>query len=430
MLGLNRYQWTVLLAAWLGWGFDIMDSLLFNFVAPNCIPDLLNLTPGTPAARDATLLWTGVLTSLLLVGWAAGGVLFGFICDRLGRLRTLMLTMVVYALGTAACAFAPNLWVLILFRLVASLGIGGEWAAGSSLVAEVVPESRRVEAGALLYTGSSVGLFLATFLNYQVAGVWFVGEPEKSWRYVFLLGLLPAIVTFFVRMFVREPERWQHVKDRATVSLREIFRGPLLRVTLSGALAAVIALIGWWSCNAFLPTLSTGLAREAATAQGLDATATLSLVEDWKFRGNMFFNTGGLAGTLLVIPLAKWLGRRKMFALYFAGSAASIFISFGLNWAPETRLWLYFFNGITLWGVFGAFPFYLTELYPTRVRATGSGFCYNIGRLIAAVGPFAVGSLARNGHAFDAIFYIGFVPLLGLLISPLLIETRGRALVD
>jgi MFS family permease len=430
MLGLSRYQWIVLLAAWLGWGFDIFDSLLFNFVAPNCIPDLLHLTPGTAAARDATFYWTGLLTSLLLLGWAAGGVLFGFICDRLGRLRTLMLTMVLYAIGTTLCAFAPNIWALMLFRLVASLGIGGEWAAGAALVAEVVPEKRRVEAGALLYTAAPFGLFLATFINYRIAGVWFVNEPEKSWRYLFLFGLLPAAVTFLVRMFVREPERWQNVRAHASVRLGEIFRGELARVTLLGTMVAVIALIAWWSCNAFLPTLATGLARAAAQSRGLDAGGTLALVEAWKLRATLAFNTGGLIGTLLTIPAAKYLGRRMLFAVYFAGSAAAILIAYGLDWPPETRLALFFFTGLTVYGVFGAFPYYLTELYPTRLRATGAGFCYNIGRVVAAVGPFVVGGLARNGHAFDAIFYVGFVPLIGVLLSPWFIETRQRTLAD
>src|SRR4051794_21565827 len=135
VLDMNGYQWTVLLAAWLGWGFDIFDGILFNFVAPNCVPTLLHLTIGSPAAKAATLQWTGILTSVLLLGWALGGVVFGQIADRLGRSRTLLLTMLIYALGTAACAFAPNLWVLLLFRIVASLGIGGEWAAGAAMVA-------------------------------------------------------------------------------------------------------------------------------------------------------------------------------------------------------------------------------------------------------------------------------------------------------
>ncbi|MBV8199780.1 MAG: MFS transporter, partial [Acidobacteria bacterium] len=209
VLDMSGYQWTVLLAAWLGWGFDAFDAILFNFVAPNCVPTLLGLAIGSPAAKAATLLWTGVLTSLLLLGWAAGGILFGQVADRLGRVRTLMLTMLLYAAGTAACALSPNLLALALFRVVASLGIGGEWAAGAAMVAEVVPEKRRVEAGALLYTAAPLGLFLATFVNFQIAGSLLKSSPETSWRFVFLAGLVPAAVAVVVRRFIREPERWR-----------------------------------------------------------------------------------------------------------------------------------------------------------------------------------------------------------------------------
>jgi MFS family permease len=142
---LTGYQWTVVFAAWLGWGFDVFDGLLFNFVAPNCVPTLLGLPIGSPDARSATLFWTGVLTSLLLIGWAIGGTIFGKVADRLGRTRTLLLTMLIYSIGTALCAVAPNIWMLAAFRFVASLGIGGEWAAGAS-VAEVVPEAADREA--------------------------------------------------------------------------------------------------------------------------------------------------------------------------------------------------------------------------------------------------------------------------------------------
>ncbi len=174
---MNAYQWTVLVAAWLGWGFDIFDSLLFNYVAPNAVPVLLDIPLGTAAARTATLQWTGILTSLLLIGWAVGGIIFGRVADRLGRTRTLLLTMMMYAIGTAACAFAPNMATLVFFRIIASLGIGGEWAAGAAMVAEVVPEHRRVEAGALLYTAAPLGLFLATIVTYQVQGVYFRRQP-------------------------------------------------------------------------------------------------------------------------------------------------------------------------------------------------------------------------------------------------------------
>src|SRR6187401_1615429 len=188
---MNRYQWTVVFAAWLGWGFDVFDGLLFNYIAPNAVPALLGLTRGTPEAAAATLRWTGILTSILLVGWAVGGVIFGHVADRIGRTKTLLLTMALYSLGTAACAFAPNIWILLVFRIVAALGIGGEWAAGAAMVAEVVPEKRRVEAGALLYTSAPVGLFLATYVTYAIQGVAFKDSPDVSWRYVFLFGLVP-----------------------------------------------------------------------------------------------------------------------------------------------------------------------------------------------------------------------------------------------
>ncbi|NGY04743.1 MFS transporter [Solimonas terrae] len=433
MLGLTRYQWLVLFAAWLGWGFDLFDSILFNFVAPNCVPTLLHLPIGSPEAKHATLYWTGALTSLLLLGWAAGGVLFGYVGDRIGRTRTMLITMLMYALGTAACAFAPNIWVLVCFRIVASLGIGGEWAAGASMVAEVMPEKRRVEAGALLYTSAVFGTTLATLLNLQIAGRWFADQPEVSWRYVFLCGLIPAAVAFGVRLFVKEPERWTRVaQNSAPPRLIELFSPPFRRTTLSGVLMALIALITWWSCNAFLPVFATGLAQTEAALRDFDKAATVQLIENWKFHATMAFNVGGLLGTLLTIPAAKLLGRKPMFAIYFAVSMASIFFTFGAPLEAHTRLYGYFLIGLSVFGVFGSFTYYLPELFPTRLRATGAGFCYNIGRVIAAIGPFVVGLFASKvaGGAIGVLFWIGVVPLAGLLLMPLVIETRGRALLD
>jgi MFS family permease len=432
--GMTRYQWTVLLAAWLGWGFDVFDGLLFNYVAPNCIPTLLGLPLGSIAAKKATLFWGGTLTSVLLLGWATGGILFGTIADRIGRTRTLLFTMLLYALGTAACAAAPNLPVLVLFRLIASLGIGGEWAAGAAMVAEVVPERRRVEAGALLYTSAPMGLFLATFANFQIAGVLFKGAPETSWRYVFLTGLIPAAAAFAIRMFVREPERWRQAAAGAPPPrIRELFAPGMRALTLSGFSMALVALISWWSCNAFIPIVSTGLAQAAARTRGLDGAATLALVESWKAHTTSYFNLGGLIGTLLTIPAAKVLGRKKMFAIYYALSAVAIFATFHLDLPPETRQRMYFFDGLTVFGVFGAFTYYLPELFPTRLRGTGAGFCYNVGRILTAVGPFLVGRFASRGSdslasALVALTMVAFVPIVGLLFMPIVVETRGRAL--
>jgi MFS family permease len=434
LLDMNRYQWTVLFAAWLGWGFDVFDGLLFNYVAPNAVPTLLGLPIGSAAAKAATLRWGGILTSILLLGWSAGGILFGQIADRIGRKRTLLLTMLLYALGTAACAGAVNIWMLIVFRIVASLGIGGEWAAGAAMVAEVVPDKRRVEAGALLYTSAPMGLFLATFANAQIAGVFLHGSPEISWRFVFLCGLIPAAVAFVVRVFVREPERWNEAAaSGGHPRIAELFTPEHRRATLGGFAMAVVALITWWGVNAFISIVATGLARETAALRGLDTAATLTLVEAWKKDANNWFNLGGLIGTLLTIPAAKVLGRRVMFGIYYALSAVAVMAAFGLDLPPETRLYMYFFIGLTVFGVFGSFTYYLPELFPTRLRGTGAGFCYNVGRIVAAAGPFLVGTIAARGtdalgSAMQVLFWIGLVPILGVLMLPLAVETKDRAL--
>jgi MFS family permease len=434
LLDMNSYQWTVILAAWLGWGFDVFDGLLFNYVAPNCVPTLLGLPLGSAEAKAATLQWTGILTSVLLIGWAVGGILFGKVADRLGRTKTLLLTMVLYSIGTAACAAAPNIWVLMFFRIVSSLGIGGEWAAGAAMVAEVVPERRRVEAGAILYTSAPMGLFLATFVTFQITGIYF-NDPATSWRYVFLCGLIPAAAAFVVRIFVKEPERWKNVAGESTARLRELFSPQFLRTTLSGFLMAVTALIMWWSCNAFIPVVAKGLAAVEAVGRSLDPAATELLGQQWIKTATNSFNLGGLIGTLLTIPIAKVLGRKWMFFIYYFAAAASIMAAFGLDLDPHTRLYFYFPIGLTVFGVFGSFTYYLPELFPTRLRGTGAGFTYNTGRLIAAAGPFIVGSIAAGGvnaldTALQVLFFVGFVPVLGLLFLPLVIETKGRELID
>ena len=350
-IDMTGYQWLVLFAAWLGWGFDVFDGLLFNYVAPNAVPTLMGMAIGSPEGKAATMQWTGILTSVLLIGWAVGGILFGRVADKIGRTKTLLITMLLYAFGTAACAFAPNIWVLLLCRIVASLGIGGEWAAGASMVAEVVPEKRRIEAGALLYTSAPLGLFLATFVNQKIAGEFFKGDPANSWRYVFLCGLIPAVVAFIIRSFVKEPERWKSAAD-SIPKISELFSPEMKRITISGFLMSLVALIMWWSCNAFIGVVSAGLADSAFAGK-----AANDVKEAWKSIATNSFNLGGLIGTLLTIPLAKHLGRKPMYLIYFIASAASLMATFGLPMAPEMRLYMYFFIGLSIFGVFGSFTF-------------------------------------------------------------------------
>jgi MFS family permease len=414
MLGLTRYQYLVLFAAWLGWGFDIFDGLLFNFVAPICVPNLLGLSPSDPHTKIAIFPWTAGLTSLLLVGWALGGILFGKITDRLGRTRTLLLTMLTYALATAACAFAPNIYVLAVFRFIASLGIGGEWAAGATLVAESLPREKRVAGGVVLYTSASFGLALATWVNdlftrtiHSIAL-----DPGLSWRVVFLTGLVPAAVAIAIRLKVKEPETW---KPAAEPRVAELFLPPLRRRTLGGFAMALAALITWWSCGAFIPVVAAQLAQGLTPLPPPHELAAIKT--QFITRGSNAFNLGGLIGTLLCIPAAS-LGRRNLFRIYFTLSVAALLLTFVPSWPATTRLNLLFTIGLSVFGVFGAFPFYLPELFPMRLRGTGGGFTYNFGRIITAPFPWAVGSLVKGGaDPLRVMSFIAVVPAIGAILA-------------
>jgi MFS family permease len=434
-LGFSGYHWLVIAAAWAGWGFDVFDALLFNFVAPNCVPALLGLQPGSPGAHAATVFWTGLITSILLVGWAAGGVLFGWVADRIGRKQALFATVALYAVGTALCAAATNIWQLIAFRVLASLGIGGEWGIGAALVAEAVPENKRVEAGVILQSSSPLGIVLASGVNYLVAGVWFAGTPQTSWRYVFLAGLAPVMLALLIRIFVRESSQWTAAVAREhPPSPRELFAPGIRKLTISGAGVAVTAVVSWWACNAFVPLLGSTLAGEHAAHLGLAPDASRLLAESWKARASNAFNIGGLLGSFAAIAMSRVLGRRPMFVAYFLYSATLLFATFGLDLAPATRLTMLFFVGAGVYGVFGTFPFYLPELFPARLRATGAGFCYNIGRLIAAGGPLFVGMVSARAGGSSAVLsntllWVGVIPLLAALAAKsFIVETRGRPL--
>jgi MFS family permease len=436
LLGFSAYEWLVIGAGWAGWGFDVFDAVLFNFVAPNCIPALLHLTPGSSAAHAAVVFWTGAISSILLLSWAAGGVLFGWLGDRLGRKRALFATIAIYALGTGLGALASNLGQLIACRTLAGLGIGGEWGIGAALIAETVAPARRVAAGVIMQTASPLGIVLASVVNYQIAGVWFAADPHNSWRYVFLAGLAPLLIAVTVRLFLRESAAWEASRARAprAPTPRQLFTPELRRATLSGVFAAVTAVLTWWACNAFIPLLGSTLGAEYAAATHLAAPAARQLVAAWQARASNAFNFGGLCGALAAIPLARWIGRRPLFMTYFLFSAAALAATFGLALAPALRLNLLFLVGAGVYGVFGALTFYLPELFPARLRATGAGFCYNIGRIFAASGPFIVGTVsARAGGssaALSAILgWVALAPLTAALLAPrVLLETRGRSL--
>lgn len=424
---LTPYQRYVMLCAWVGIGFDLMDSVLFNFIAPLAIPNLLGLAPSSPLARAETAWWNGVLTSVMLLGWAIGGIVFGRVSDVIGRARTVVLTMLVFSLGTGACALAPSVGALVFFRFVTALGIGGEWAAGATLVAEAVPESRRVEMGSKLFTAPPFFVFVAIAVNWlftrRLDSI--AADASLSWRLVMGFGALPALAAIAIRKGLRDPERVTLASSEGGIAA--LFSPELRRRTIGGLVVATTALITFWVVSAFLPIvasqLAEGVTRDPAALRALKAL-NITRAMGW-------FNFGGLIGALLAAPLAMRLGRRPMFALFFAWSVVSVALAFGLTLEPSVRLAAFGVAGLSVYGVFGAFQFYLPELFPSHLRGTGAGFCLNAGRVITVAGPFAVGAIVRSGiDPLVVLRNVAMVPAVGLalVLFGAAVETRGESL--
>ena len=414
--GVTPYQWLVLLVAWLGWVFDSMDSTIYALVLHPALQSLLPHASGPPT--EAAIGWYGgIIFSIFLIGWAIGGVLFGLLADRIGRTRTMVITILVYAIFTGAAALSTTWWQLALSRFVTALGIGGEWAAGAALVAEVWPEEKRTRAAGILQSAWAGGFLIAAVLNLSL--------KDYGWRPLFLVGVAPALVALLVRLWVREPERWQRARaaSRAGGSLGELFSPELRRGTLIGSALAFVAVFGLWGATNWTPTLVRALpdvARLDPPRQAMDVSIA-----------TMLLNVGALVGYLSFGPLADRWGRRPVFALMCAGSLVLLPLTFlvpaGYGHVLLLLPILGFFNN----GIFSGFPIYLPELFPTRIRATGAGFCFNIGRVLASAGPFLTGALVAAFGSFGrAASIIALVYVLGLLVLPFAPETRGRTLPD
>jgi MFS family permease len=418
--GVTPYQWLVLFVAWLGWVFDSMDSTIYAMVLQPALHELMHSPGGGPVTPDDIGWYGGIIFSIFLIGWAIGGVLFGVWADHFGRAKTLVCTILIYALFTGLAAFSQTWWQLALFRFITALGIGGEWAAGAALVAEVWPEDKRTRAAGLLQSAWAGGFLLAAVLYLILR--------DYSWRVMFVVGVAPALVAVFVFLWVKEPERWVKASTEAKRSnnppsskLAELFAPGLIRATLVGSGLAFVAVFGLWGATNWTPTL----VRALPDFQGLSLSELTSRVS----YAAMLLNVGALAGYLSFGPLADRLGRRWVFAAMCLGSLVMLPVTF---LTPRTYVQvllllplLGFFNN----GIFAGFPIYLPELYPTRIRATGAGFCFNIGRVLASVGPFVTGYLVTVLGSFGrAASAVALIYLVGLLILPFAPETKDQPL--
>lgn len=418
--GVTRYQWLVLLVAWLAWVFDSMDSTIYALVLQPALHDLLRAPDGGPATSEVIGWYGGIIFSIFLIGWAIGGVLFGLLADHWGRTWALVCSILIYAVFTGLAACSQSWWQLALFRFLTALGIGGEWAAGAALVAEVWPEDKRTKAAGLLQSAWAVGFLVAAILNLLLR--------NHGWRPIFVVGAAPALLALLVFRRVKEPERWVRAKTEARqaggarpLKLAELFAPGLRRGTLVGSGLAFVAVFGLWGATNWTPTLIRALPE----MHGLGAADLTSRVS----YATMLLNIGALAGYLGFGPLAERVGRRWVFALMCLGSLVLLPVTFLTPRTYAQVLWLLPLLGFFNNGIFSGFPIYLPELYPTRIRATGAGFCFNIGRVLAAVGPFVTGYLVTVLGSFGrAASAVALIYLLGLLILPFARETKGQPL--
>ncbi len=407
---LTPTQWKTGIAAWLGWFFDGMDMHLYTLVAAIFVQQLVGAADRTdPEVKHASSL----IQAAFLVGWALGGGLFGRIGDLLGRSRALSLTILTYALFTGLSAVAQTWWQLLIFRFIAALGIGGEWAVGSALLAETWPRRWRPWIAAVLQSGVNIGILLAC-LAYLVYSLF----PFDSPRYVFLVGILPALAVFWIRRTVPEPEEWTAAKTRARhhePGVRELFRGAVLRTTLLTILLCGISLTGWWAFIFWNPQHVRNLPSVAAwTDRERERLVTMVffLVIGVSIGGNFF---AGL--------LAKFLGYRTTIAIMFLGMFAGCLGAYGVERDHTTLIpWMCsvgFFSG-----VFGLFTMCLPPLFPTLLRTTGAGFCYNIGRIFSALGTVLFGLLSQVGDFRIALLLDGILFLPAAAIACVMPEPR------
>jgi MFS family permease len=399
ILDVDRRAWHSLFAAQIGWMLDAMDFLLFSFaIVPIAIEFHLS---------KASM---GALTSVALIAGGIGGIAFGRLADRIGRVRALMFSILLYSLATAGLATASAPWQLAVWRTLVGLGMGGEWSCGTVLVAETWPAQHRGKAMGLVQSGWAIGALIAAALSALML-------ERYGWRVLFLIGALPAIAAFIIRRNVEEPPVWRERRGEPS-RWSEMFAPPFRRFTIVATLLASSVLIAYWGVTSWLPAfLATPLSEGGA---GLTVTKSASWL--------IALQAGAFVGYISFGWIADRIGRRPAFTLFMIGSAALVPLFAFHARTPATLLTLGPLVGFFVHGYFSLFGAMLAELFPTRIRGSAQGFCYNSGRVASAFAPIAIGAAAQ-GHAFAAVIsaaasFFG----VGAVLVWLLPETKGAEL--
>ncbi len=407
---LSRIQWMILFIAWLGWVFDIMDTALFNFAK---VPMMTEMLGPSRYKLDGPRI-EGQIQMWFLIGWALGGLLFGILADRWGRTRTLVVTILMYCGLTGLTALCNSPEQVMVTRFLTALGIGGEWAAGAALVAESMPNSFRGSAAGLLQSAAAFGPLFAALANISLS--------HASWRALFLIGVAPALICVFIRRQVPEPESSSRTPKADVLSmLAELFANPILR--RNAIVAMIIGVVGVTGAGV-IPFWIPNLVREAS--HGL-AEATIRTRTS---NATMTIHVGTLLGVFCFPPLAARIGRKLAFAIFFVMSPIATALAL-YGGAEYGRLLLLLpFSAFFSIGVSAGFVLYFPELFPTHLRATGSGLAYNVGRVFSAPIPWVTGMViaAFSGSVVAGVPIAASIYFIGLLALPFAPETKGQPL--
>jgi MFS family permease len=409
-------------AAWGGWTLDGMDSFIYALVL---VPALNELLPksGIATSPGNVGYYGSVLFALFLVGWGLS-MLWGPVADRFGRVPTLMLTILCYAVFTFAGAFAQQVWQLALFRLLAGVGIGGEWAMGGTFLAEEWPEDRRVKGAGYMHTGYYFGFFLAAIFNYWLGA-------RYGWRAMFAVGGLPALLVGFIRFGVSESSRWEkevvatHRRPTLVSPFAKLFSSEYARRTVLNSALLLVSIVGLWAGTVYVPASVT----QVALRTGYRASDTARLAS----YGTMLLSTGTILGCLALPWLAERYGRRATLAMFYVVMLLSIAIGFGYVFYLQTHALAWFMTVLFFLGVGGAnfaiYTLWLPEQYSTDCRASAFAFATSIGRFAGAGITFLVGAgVSYFGTIGTPVALTSIAFLVGLFLVPLGVETRGKPL--
>ncbi len=392
-----------LMAASLGWMLDSFDIMMYALVLSHLMKDL--------GMNKAT---AGLMGSVTLLASAAGGMIFGLIADRYGRTRALRGSILIYSVFTAACGLAKTVPMLAVFRICLGLGMGGEWASGAALVSETWPAEHRGKALGFMQSSWAIGYGAAALVTGLVLPVW-------GWRAVFFIGVLPALLTFWIRAKVEEPEIWQKQKSLTAAGQKTkekaAIHGRLLGITAAVTAMNAFTMFAWWGLNLWIPGYLSIARSQGGIGLGTGRVSALII----------FMQVGMWLGYVTFGYICDSLGRKTTYVFYLIAAALLVFAFSTIKMA----MLLFFLNPFVAFfgtGYFSGFGALTAELYPTRIRATAQGFTYNIGRIASAVAPLAVGSLAQRQGFSTAFLLVSGAFLLAALMWIWIPETRGRLL--